>query len=83
MLRAAAGGHLEVLTWLHGTGCPWDEMTCRAAAARGHLDVVKWLHNTGCPWGSYTCDARRVGRAFGCVEMAAQYRVPVGRADVY
>ena len=51
---AAAGGHLEVLQWLHSTGCPFDTVTCAAAAAGGHLKVLKWLHSTGCPWDSET-----------------------------
>ena len=41
---------LEVLQWARGHGCPWDEMTCRAAVARGHLEVLKWAVEHGCPW---------------------------------
>ena len=49
---AARGGHLEVLKWLHSTGCPLDYATCYAAAEGGHLAVLQWLHSQGCPWGS-------------------------------
>jgi hypothetical protein len=58
---AARGGHLEVLQWLHYTGCPWDRRTCRAAAEGGHLEALKWLRNTGCPWDSGDCAAAAAG----------------------
>jgi len=32
---AARGGKLEVLKWLHNTGCPWDSMTCYAPLGAG------------------------------------------------
>ena len=51
---AAHGGHLEVLKWLHNTGCPIGTITCRAAAEGGQLEVLKWLHSTGCPLDSNT-----------------------------
>ena len=57
---AARGGHLEVLKWLHNTGCPWNE-SCYAAAAGGHLEVVNWLHSTGCTWNEWTCYAAAAG----------------------
>jgi hypothetical protein len=58
---AARGGHLEVLKWLHSTGCPFDTTTCCAAATGGHLKVLKWPHDTGCPWDSLTCRAAAAG----------------------
>jgi len=61
---AARDGHLEALTWLHSTGCPWDSATCYFAAEGGHLAMLKWLHNTGCPWDSKTCRAAAVGGHF-------------------
>jgi hypothetical protein len=59
---AARGGNVEVLKWLHSTGCPWNSYTSQAnAAAGGHLGVLKWLHSTGCPWSSVACDTAAEG----------------------
>jgi hypothetical protein len=41
---------IEMLKWLHGAGCPWDEYTCYFAAEEGNLEMLKWLHSPGCPW---------------------------------
>ena len=45
---AAAGGHLEVVKWLHENrteGCTTDAID--RAAAGGHLEVIKLLHQYG------------------------------------
>jgi hypothetical protein len=50
---AAAGVHLEVLTWARDHGCEWDVWTskcCAEAARGGHLEVLKWAREHGCPW---------------------------------
>jgi hypothetical protein len=52
---AAAGGYLEVLKWLHITGCPWDSGTCSAAAKGGYLEML-WARAHGCPWSKQDCD---------------------------
>ena len=57
--RAAWGGNLEVLKWLHNTGCPWDSWTCAAAAYGGHLDVLQWAREHGCPWDERNVSTRR------------------------
>jgi hypothetical protein len=61
---AAGGGHLEVLQWLHNTGCPRDRRSDYAAAAGGHLEVLQWLRITGRPWNSSTWGL--------CAEVAAK-----------
>ena len=45
--RAANGGHLEVLQWLHANGCQWDAHTCSSAAEGGHLEMLQWLRANG------------------------------------
>jgi hypothetical protein len=53
--HAARGGNLEVLEWLHNTGCPsGNALTMDVAAFGGHLEVVKWLHYHGCPWNNWS-----------------------------
>ena len=37
---AAEGGHLALLQFARGDGCPWDETTCHKAAQHGHLRVL-------------------------------------------
>lgn len=37
--EAAKGGHLLVLQWARGDGCPWNKWTCHLAAAGGHLEL--------------------------------------------
>jgi hypothetical protein len=58
---AAYDGHLEVLKWLHSTGCPWDSSTCDAAAVGGSLGMLSWLHKMGCPSNAATCCAAACG----------------------
>jgi len=59
---AARGGDLELLKWLHSTGCPFDpRKTLPAAAQGGYLEVLTWLHNQGCPLVASTCDAAAEG----------------------
>jgi hypothetical protein len=53
--RAALGGHLSVLQWLHANGIPWEEYTCAEAARGGHLSVLQWARANGCPWDTGTC----------------------------
>ena len=48
-------GNVELLKFLRGKGCPWDEWTCRRAAEYGHLECLKYAHENGCPWDSETC----------------------------
>ena len=48
--KAALGGNLEVLEWLHDAGAPWDVHTCAIAAYGGHLEALQWLRAHGCPW---------------------------------
>lgn len=48
--RAARGGHLAVLMWMHERNIPIDWDRCRTvAAAGGHQEAVKWLRSVGDP----------------------------------
>ena len=53
---AAWGGHLEVLQWLRGEGCPWNWRTCSRAVENGNVEVLRWARENGCPWRAYTRD---------------------------
>jgi uncharacterized protein YciI len=54
---AARNGHLEILTWLHEQGCPWDSDTFVSAVhfgtKSGNWDVLKWLCQRKCPVDVY------------------------------
>ena len=58
-MKAAEGGHLEVLKWLRSQDppCPWDGRTCAEAAQGGHLEVLKWARSEDppCPWSRCKC----------------------------
>lgn len=34
-------GHLEVIQWGKGEGCPWDTMMCRVDLGIGHVATVE------------------------------------------
>jgi len=56
VLRAAAGGQLNVLRWAREHDCPWDWLTCFDAARGGHLAVLQWARAHGCPWHKWACN---------------------------
>ena len=41
--KAAEGGHMEILQWLHGVGCPSDVSTSTAAARHGNMQCLQWI----------------------------------------
>jgi hypothetical protein len=51
----ARRGHLALLQWARGLGCPWEKQTCEMAAAGGHLAVLRWALEQGCPCDEVTC----------------------------
>ena len=52
VMREAAGsrGHLELVQWLRGEGCPWDWWTCSEAVYFGRVEMLRWVRENGCPW---------------------------------
>lgn len=66
-IHAARGARLEVLRWLRGLDCSWNEGTCWAAIYDGHLHVLKWAIAEGCPWTIKDRDPREGGTALHCV----------------
>jgi len=52
---AAAGGHLEILKYLHTNGCRCTSKTCYEAVRHGHVEVLKYLHDNGCSWDTGYC----------------------------
>ena len=61
--RMAENGNLELLQFLRGKGCPWDEETCSNAAYNGHFECLKYARENGCPWDWNTCcNAAGTGR---------------------
>ena len=67
--KAAEGGHLEILQWLHGVGCPWDIRTLHAAASNGHLDCLKWADkNCRFRWGWNVCKSAALAGHLECLK---------------
>jgi hypothetical protein len=64
--KAASGGYLETLKWLHENGCSpgcslgsiescsIEKPVCVSAAEGGHLECLKWARQNGCPWDRRT-----------------------------
>ena len=48
-IRAAGGGHLEVLQWAHANGFSWDEQICEMAEEAGHDRILEWAKANGAP----------------------------------
>jgi Ankyrin repeats (3 copies) len=66
--NAAYHGELDLLNYLHGNGCPWDEYTCTDAAMNGHLDCLKYAHENGCPWSVLTCSEAAKNGHMDCLK---------------
>ena len=58
-IKAALGGHFNILKWLRSQDppCPWNELTCSAAVNGGHFNILKWLRSQDppCPWNERSC----------------------------
>jgi hypothetical protein len=52
---AAFKGHLEILKFLHGAGCPAKDWICNDAAQGGHVNVLEWLRGKGFSFHADTC----------------------------
>ena len=63
MRFAARSGNLELVQWLRGEGCPWDEDTCYWAILYSRVEVLRWVRENGCPWTAYTLE--RAGEELG------------------
>lgn len=48
MIKAASGGHWEVIRWLRAQDCPWDATTTSELAKGGHWEILKWARGEGC-----------------------------------
>ncbi len=49
MGAAAESGCMELVSYLYGKGCPWDEQAMNGAAAGGSEELVLWMAARGCP----------------------------------
>lgn len=46
---AAESGCMELVSYLYGKGCPWDEQAMNGAAAGGSKELLMWMAARGCP----------------------------------
>ncbi len=42
-------GHLEILKFARGIGCPWNSATYDYALKYGNEELIKWVIDNGCP----------------------------------
>lgn len=48
MTKASENGNLSLLEFLYNNGCPFDNLSFRAAAKNGHVNCLKFLVEHGC-----------------------------------
>jgi hypothetical protein len=51
--RAAAAGFLEIVRFLHESGCPWEAgSVCERAAESGNVELLQYLWQQGCAFNA-------------------------------
>ena len=80
-MRAAIGGHFNVLQWLRREGCEWDSKTCGGASFGGYLEILKWARSQGCPIDETTCNAAGEGGHLDILKYLRTEGCPWGRAE--
>eukprot|EP00953_Heterococcus_sp_UTEX-ZZ885_P031703 16610-Heterococcus_DN1.PRE.7 len=61
--EAASGGHMEIVRFLHESGCPWDVDTIGVRAAESdNVELLRYLRQQGCV---FTADAMTAAAALG------------------
>lgn len=50
--EAAREGRLDVLQWLRGHNCPWDEETGKGAAESGNWTLLRWVLDQEPEWAA-------------------------------
>ena len=63
MERAAEGGDLDLMRWIHAHGCPWDDSVLFYALLHGHLDLCRWARSHGCSWDASSMEGALAGVA--------------------
>lgn len=48
--QAAMGGFIDIIEWLRGVQCDWEDGACQGALETGRLDTLRWLIANGCPF---------------------------------
>ena len=69
-------GNVELLKFLRGKGCPWDEMTCWRAAEYGQLECLKYAHENGCPWDEDICSRAAKNGHLECLKYVRENGCP-------
>ena len=67
-VQMARIGSLELLKFLRGKGCPWDEGTCSEAAKYGRLECLKYARENGCPWNKEACSVAALEGQLECLK---------------
>jgi len=70
MICAAQHGQLDLLRYLHETGCSWDAEICAIFACNDQLECLKFAHEAGCAWDVRTCRAAAEAGHLRCLKYA-------------
>jgi hypothetical protein len=55
-ISAIQKGDMNIIKWLHESGCPLTEMATNSAAFYGKLDILQYLVELGCPINLLICE---------------------------
>lgn len=77
---ACKQGNLEMLQWLIGKGCEWDDDSSSMIAETGRLDMLKWAIANGCPWKRSTCESAAQKGHISILQYARENDRPWGAA---
>jgi hypothetical protein len=76
-IPAAAGGRVDVLSWLERMGLEFDAETVRAAAMGGQRETIAWLRfERGVRWNEGACSAAAAGGHLSTLQLLREHGCP-------
>ncbi|GLC46993.1 hypothetical protein PLESTM_002005500 [Pleodorina starrii] len=75
-VAGAESGSLELMQWVWGQGCLWDELVSYKAAEYGSLELMQWMRARGCPWDPHTFSSAAESGSLEKVEWLAARGCP-------
>jgi hypothetical protein len=72
----AVRGGLEMLQYVHGLGCKFDESVAAFAVREGNLGALQYLHSIGTPWSVMTLAVAVAAGSLQCLAYAHTHGCP-------
>jgi len=51
MHKASLGGDINIVKFLHESGCEWD-----SSVYTGNIEIMQYAYDEGCPFSTFSCD---------------------------